>query len=160
MTGNTKKPLNIFLMGESTGHITYVINELGLHDIIIVSSISTFDRNKDFLRQLEQNGVKIHEKIEVDPFDKDSIVEISKKIIKIFKKYKKNGFNIACALTGGTNLMAIAMGLAALVTGSVCHYVVFNNGENRLVNITSFVDIRQQMHIGDLESFFGGVNVQ
>lgn len=160
MTGNTKKALNIFLMGESTGHISYVINELGIHDIILVSSILTFDRNKDFLGQLEQNGVCIHEKIEVDPFDKDSIVEISNKIIKIFKKYEKNGFDITCALTGGTNLMAIAMGLAALVTGSACHYVVFNNGENRLVNITCFEDIQQQVCIGDLDTFLGGENLQ
>jgi hypothetical protein len=160
MTGNTKKPLNIFLMGESTGHISYVIKELDLHDIILVSSIPTFDRNKDFLVQLEQNGIKIHEKIEVDPFDKASIIEISNKIIKIFKKYEKNGFDITCALTGGTNLMAIAMGLTALVTGSACHYVVFNNGENRLVNITCFEDIRQQTGIGDLDTFLGGENLQ
>jgi hypothetical protein len=160
MTGNTKKSLNIFLMGESTGHISYVINELGIHDIILVSSIPTFERNKEFLLQLEQQGVRIHEKVIVDPFARDSIVEISKTILELYKKYEQNGFDITCALTGGTNLMAIAMGLAALVTGSSCHYVVFNNGENRLVNITCFADIQKQMRFGDLETTLRGGNPQ
>jgi len=156
MTGNTKKPLNIFLMGESTGHISYVINELGINDIILVSSIPTFERNREFLLQLEQNGVRIHEKVTVDPFASESIVEISKTILEMHKKYEQNGFDITCALTGGTNLMAIAMGLAALITGSPCHYVAFNNGENRLVHVTCFTDIQKQMRFGDLETTLRG----
>jgi len=156
MTGNTKTPLNIFLMGESTGHISFVINELGIHDIILVSSAPTFERNREFLLELEQNGVRIHEKVTIDPFARDSIVEISKTILELYEKYERNGFGITCALTGGTNLMAIAMGLAALVTGSACHYVVFNNGENNLVNITCFTDIQKQMRFGDLETILRG----
>ncbi len=162
MTGNNKKTLNIFLMGESTGHISYAITELGVRDIVIVSSKSTYEQNKGFLDQLEQNGVKIHEKITVDPFAADSVVLISTRILEVYQKYHQEGFEIRCGLTGGTNLMAIAMGLAALVTGARCHYVVFNNNENRLVNISSFADIKKRIDFDNLNVLFqeGSTNVR
>lgn len=156
MIGNNKEILNIFLMGESTGHISYAITELGVRDIVIVSSDSTFEQNKGFLDQLEQNGVKIHEKITVDPFAADSIMLISTRILEAYQKYHLEGFEIRCGLTGGTNLMAIAMGLAALVTGAKCHYVGFKNNENHLVNISSFADIQKRIDFEDLKLLLRG----
>jgi len=161
MTGNNKKILNIFLMGESTGHISYAITELGIWDIVIVSSESTYEQNKGFLDQLEQTSIKIHEKITVDPFAADSIMHISTRIVEAYQKYHLEGFEIRCGLTGGTNLMAIAMGVAALVTGAKCHYVGFKNNENHLVNISSFTDIKKRIDFNDLNLLLrrGSTNV-
>ena len=156
MTGNSKKNLNIFLMGESTGHILYAVSELGIRDIVLVSSESTYNQNQVFLDLLGHMGVTIHERIEINPFAPDSIEVIYTRILETYEKFEQDGFEITCALTGGTNLMAIAMGLAALVTGTKCHYVVYNNGENHLVNIESFAKIQNHSDLKNRKAFFQG----
>lgn len=139
-------------MGESTGHISYAIDELNVSNILLISSEYSYQQNGPFLDQLEQNGIIIHEKIKVDPFAADSIEQISKRIIEAYNKYQREGFEIICGLTGGTNLMAIGMGLATLATGSKCHYVAYKNNVNCLVNIGIFADIKERTNFYDLNN--------
>ena len=132
--------MHMLLLGLSHEHILVEIKALGIRNAVLFTSENLLEDAKSFAETLEGCRVKIHEIICVDPFQSDSLDVMIKQIRTVCAKYSER-YSVVCGLTGGTNLMAISMSMAALLEGLPCHYSLPRN-----INPVISVDYFRQNH--------------
>jgi|GEM_PF-3467800 len=140
MIGARETPQIFFLnIGNSKEHIEKAVDELKIKDAIIFSSVQTRIET-EFLKYLNDKGVNVLETHCVDPFTSDSLRNIISIMLSTIERYSKQGTEFIVGLTGGTNIMAVAFGVVAMIKGLRCNYIL-NQEEDFLLKIDTFKEI-------------------
>jgi hypothetical protein len=121
--------------------------------MVVFTSPDLFDENQAYIAGLEENGVEVLDVIRLDSFKPDSLETMTRQILDCHEKYE--GFTIICGLTGGTNLMVIAMATTALLKGARCHYVL-NNSQNDVLDIPFFQELTPLNDLASIEKRLKG----
>ncbi|NLA99506.1 MAG: hypothetical protein GX837_00815 [Methanomicrobiales archaeon] len=131
-------PLHFFLLGHAKEHIRAVIEHYSIRDVVIFTSVELEEENLPFIQSLRDEGVVISEVINLEPFGQDALERMMARILDAYHIHSRSErTEFVVALTGGTNLMVVAMALVALMKGLPAHYVL-NNGRNEVVEIDLF----------------------
>lgn len=137
-TDTDKHPIHFLLLGHAKEHIGTVIEYYNIQDAVIFTSKELEEENLPFIRSLHDRGITISEVIDLEPFGEDALEQMTKKILETYSVYSQSGRSeFVVGLTGGTNLMVVAMALVALMKELPAHYVL-NNGKNEVVEIDLF----------------------
>lgn len=116
--------VHFLLLGHSREHILEAIDKFEIRSVVIFTSRNLLDESKAFTGMIEGRGTKVLELVALDPFDGKSIERMTREIIDRYDHHTtEQSKTIIAGLTGGTNLMAISMSLAALIRGMKCHYM-------------------------------------
>jgi len=140
MMKKTKPEMHMLLLGMSHDHILVEIKATGLRHAVFFTSENLMEDAKDFAMKLGNEGIYVHEIVSVDPFESESSETMTTEIQTTIHKYS-NEYKVVCGLTGGTNLMAISMALAALKIGIPCHYSI-----ERHDSPVIFIDYLEKQH--------------
>jgi len=131
-------PLHFLLLGHAKEHVRAVIEHYSIRNAVILTSMELEGENLPFIRSLQDEGVVIAEVINLEPFGQDALERMTARILDAYHTHSGSGrTEFVVALTGGTNLMVVAMALVALMKGLPAHYVL-NNGRNEVVEIGLF----------------------
>jgi hypothetical protein len=87
-----------------------------------------------FSKTLGETGPQVLEQINLSPFSDNALESMTAAILAAHKKYGTNGELISVSLTGGTNLMVLAMALVAISRRLPAFYCV-NNEEQTILSI-------------------------
>ncbi len=137
--------VHFLLLGHSQEHIHEAIDRFRIQSVVIFTSRNLFDDSKAFAREIEDGGVKVLEVIALDPFNDRSVEKMTMEIINRYDRYIRDQPKmIVSGLTGGTNLMAISMALAAMLRGLKCHYMVKSDEGNPIE-----IDLFEKMNKAD-----------
>jgi DNA-binding transcriptional ArsR family regulator len=123
-----KEKIHIAMVGKDLDNVVNGFVEIGGKELYPIVSDEYRGTAWAELRQKMPN-IKIHEtlagqKLNIDPFQENSFVNIVELIIEINKQLKKAECEVWINITGGTNLMSAAAEAAAVLTNSVAYYVV------------------------------------
>ena len=156
MIGKNDKAENIqfLIIGTSPGHIHSVIDAYPNNQYVFFTSSSMEQEAMDFLDDLIEK-YQIHGDLSIlHPFEQDSLFEMTKMIINKGKEYPENG--IVTGVTGGTNLMAIAMAVASLTQGWKCHYVSKGSGTGKdtIMEIEMFQELYAEFDLEKLSEYY------
>ena len=131
-------PLHFLLLGHAKEHIRVVIERYRIRNVVIFTSAELEEENLPFIQSLRDKEVVISEVINLEPFGQDALERMTARILDAYHIHSRSGrTEFVVALTGGTNLMVVAMALVALMKGLPAHYVL-NNGRNEIVEIDLF----------------------
>jgi hypothetical protein len=144
---------HFILLGHSKEHVDHAIKKYGINRMVVFTSPDLYGENQAYIASLAENGVEVLEVVRLDSFKPDSLETMTTQILDCHKKY--GGFTIICGLTGGTNLMVIAMATAALLKGSRCHYVL-NNSQNDVLDIPFFEELNSLNDLASIEKRLKG----
>jgi hypothetical protein len=139
---------HFILLGHSREHIDRTVEKYGVKRMVVFTSPDLYQENQPYIAGLRERGVEVLDVVQLDTFKDDSLETMTSKILECHDKYE--GFTIVSGLTGGTNLMAIAMATAALLKGARCHYVL-NNGQNDVLDIPFFQELNGLKDLGTIE---------
>jgi hypothetical protein len=161
LKNNEPDVIQFLLLGSSQGHVLPVIDNYNTSKIVLFSSEDLKTETEDFSRQIEkEKGIQC-EIILLDPFGSSSLFEMVKEILHKAEEYEKKKEElkpiIVAGVTGGTNLMAIAMALASLVKGWACHYVLKQikaDVNDFVLEIDIFKELNQKIKSEDWKSYF------
>jgi len=87
-----------------------------------------------FSKTLGETGPKVLEQINLSPFSDNALESMTAAILSAHEKFGSNGEHISVSLTGGTNLMVLAMALVAISRRLPAFYCV-NNEEQTILSI-------------------------
>ncbi|QEE14497.1 hypothetical protein DSAG12_00310 [Promethearchaeum syntrophicum] len=117
--------VQILVVGRSHAHILKVLKLKHPDKVILIVSKKLKDQNEELYLNLKkkQNNLEI---IHVNPFHRDFLPQMITHYIHIYQKLKvvNPSAEVQIGLTGGTNLMAIAAGISAMLLGIEAHYFV------------------------------------
>lgn len=153
MTGNIVPGSICFtLLGKSFGHILETIVKLHPSEIVIFTSPEIHDKCWSKYREIEEYEITIRDIVLLNPFEDSAIEKMTYQMIRTYRKIIKQMRNSAIvSLNGGTNLMAIAMGLFALMEGIDAYYIK-NNPEQEIQFIPLFKSLNQLSTISDIRN--------
>lgn len=117
--------VHFLLLGKSPGHLDIVLNHYHIDKMILFSSKEIEEDVIDLLNENEPLNEFDPEVIYLQPFDPGAVEEMTERILEVERRIKIDypDSEIIAGLTGGTNLMAISMAIAAQQSGWRCHYV-------------------------------------
>lgn len=154
--GERLKPIHFINLGHSKEHVIKAVESLDIQKMVIFTSPLVKEGSGEFLERLEGLGVEIVEVFVVDPFLQDSLRDTVRSLLRAHRKYSNGGrVEVVSGLTGGTNIMAIAMGIFSMLKGLRCHYVV-SPPDDRVMEIALFEGIVGSMSIDELVERFEG----
>jgi len=158
MTGKCEDISQIFFLnvGNSKEHAEKAIGELHIDKAVIISSIQLKDDVMDFIGSLTDRGVNVLETHYVDPFAPESMRDIISLILSIIERYSGHGVEFVAGLTGGTNIMAVALGVVAMIKGFRCNYVL-NKDDDFLLKIDIFKELDRSVPLEQIGMFFSDV---
>ena len=137
---SAKESIHFILLGHSKTHIQRVVEYFKLKKMVVFSSTELEDENRPFLEDLSSKGIQILEVVHLDPFKVKALENMIAIITEKYEEYSKHGMDpIITSLTGGTNLMVVAMALVASEKRLKAHYVL-NNESNDVIEIDYFAD--------------------
>lgn len=145
-------PLHFLLLGHAKEHIRAVIEHYSIGNAVVFTSTELEEENLPFIQSLRDEGVVISEVINLEPFGRGALERMTARILDtyhIHSRSRKTEFVVA--LTGGTNLMVVAMALVALMKGLPAHYVL-NNGRNEVVEIDLFERLAPCVDAAEMEA--------
>ena len=142
-----KESIHFILLGHSKTHIQRVVEYFKITKMVVFSSIELEDENQPFLEDLSSKGIQILEVVNLDPFEVKALENMIAVITEKYEVYSKRGKNpIITSLTGGTNLMVVAMALVASENRLKAHYVL-NNESNDVIEIDYFQKGTVKSHV-------------
>ncbi|MBP2132354.1 hypothetical protein J2128_000275 [Methanomicrobium sp. W14] len=153
MTGNGKNNeiIHFLILGNSKVHILRAIDYFDIKKAVIFTSENMMIENQPFIDEIEQNGVNVIKVVLLSPFEEKALENMSQKILKTYELYSNRGSSeVIAGLTGGTNLMALAMGMLCLSAGLKAHYVL-NNEVNDLIEIDYFKKLWKNRDLSNLK---------
>lgn len=145
---------HFILLGHSKEHVDQAIQKYGIKKMVVFTSPDLYAHNQEYIVGLPRQCVEVLEVIQLDTFKDDSLETMTSKILECHEKYGGR-FTIISGLTGGTNLMAIAMAMAALIKGDRCHYVL-NNDRNDVLEFPFFQTLNQLKDLDRMEKHLLG----
>jgi hypothetical protein len=89
----------------------------------------------------------------VDPFTTQSMQKMISITLSAADRYSAHGVEFVVGLTGGTNIMAVALGIVAMIRGYRCNYVL-NKEEDFLLKIDTFREIDRSVPLREIDKFF------
>ena len=140
MTGGDKipSPIHFINLGMSKEHVTKAIDQLSIRRIVVFTSPQLRSEAESYCTELAEKDVEVLEIIDVDPFQPDSLGNMMQSMLRTYDKYNPDGrTEIVSGLTGGTNLMAISLGIVSMLKRMHCHYVV-SPPDDRVIEIDIF----------------------
>lgn len=154
MIGVHEKASQIFFLniGNSKEHIEKAINELQIRDVVIFSSIQLKDEVDEFLGHLKNKGMNVLETHYIDPFAENSLRNIISIMLSVTERHAA-GAEFVAGLTGGTNIMAVAFGIVAMIKGLRCNYIL-KREEDFLLRIDTFKEIDRSVPLEEIGRFF------
>ncbi|WNY25251.1 hypothetical protein [Methanolapillus millepedarum] len=160
MNGMCKQSANIskiYLLnvGISKEHIEKTILSLNIENVILFSSVQMRDDTISYAGHLKEIGLNVLDMVFVDPFTEKSVDEMIQSMLRIVDQYPSDDIEIIAGLTGGTNLMAISLGIVAFIKGLRCNYVL-NKDADFIISINTFEKLSPEMTLIDVESYFKG----
>ena len=148
--------LHFIIMGNSKEHIQKAIDHFKITDMVIFSSDELLDTNRPFIGDLRDKGIMIREIVSLKPFDTDSIRVMTVEMLRANSRYSPRcNIDIIVALTGGTNLMVVAMALVALLQGLKCHYVV-KDCDQKIMEITMLEELNRLKTLDNINTYLLG----
>jgi len=155
MNKNGEKTSQIFFLnvGVSKEHVGKAIDTLQIEKTVIFSSIQLREETEDFTRSLTGRKVDVVEVHYVDPFTPESMRNIISLMLTTAKKYSAQGMEVVAGLTGGTNIMAVALGVVAMMLKLQCNYIL-NKDDDFLLRIDTFKNIDDAVTLEQFERFF------
>lgn len=154
MTGVKKvtEPIHFLLLGTSKEHIFRTIEYFDAKNVVFFTSQNLMNENKPFIDEIEQNGISVLETVYLNPFEEKALEHMTQRITEAHDLHSDRGTNqIFAGLTGGTNLMVVAMSMVCLATGLQAHYVV-NNETNDLIVISYFRNLPRDTTISQIQA--------
>lgn len=152
MTGSDK--VHFITIGRSKEHVQKCIDQLGISAMVVFTSSAMREEVNKFCAKCEGEGVKVLDIVEVDPFSPTAVDDIVRAALTAYAAHSGAGkVEIISGLTGGTNLMAVGMGLFSLIKGLPCHYVL-DRAEDNILPIDVFVRMGELSSKTEMESFF------
>jgi len=131
-------PIHFILLGHSKNHILMAIAHFKINKIVIFTSKELLEENLPFIQEIIPKSVQVLEVVELDPFEPQALENILLIISEKYKKYSAKGkIPIITSLTGGTNLMVVAMALVASEKRLKAYYIL-NNERNDVIEIDYF----------------------
>lgn len=134
MTGieqNNQQTIHFILLGNSKEHILHAIYHYSIQKMVLITSDILYDENVPFIVNLQKKGILILDVIVVDPFSSNCLENMINELLCKYEAVSNSGqVPVIFGLTGGTNLMAIAMSFVALIKNLRCHYIVKNQIDN------------------------------
>ena len=141
--------VHFITVGNSRDHLIKAIEGLGIGQLVLFTSPQLRSEVEGFCSESLPDSVRVLELVDVYPFSSNSIESMVHILILKHDQYSKTGHvKVVVGLTGGTNLMAISMGLFALIKGLPCHYIL-NQAEGNVIEIATFQELQK---LGDLEN--------
>jgi hypothetical protein len=145
--------LHFLLLGHAKEHIGAVIEYYNIQNAVIFTSKELEEENLPRIKQLQDMGVTVSEVVYLEPFGQDALERMTKKILETYSAHSRSGQSeFVVGLTGGTNLMVVAMALVALLKGLPAHYVL-NNGKNEIVEIGLFERLASCSNVEEMEAW-------
>lgn len=130
--------IHFLLMGNSKEHIFHAIDHYSIQKMVLVTSDTLYDENIPFISDIQQRGIDVLDVIIVNPFSNDCLETMIQKILGRYETISSSSqIPVIFGLTGGTNLMVIAMSFVALLKNIQCHYVV-KNQVDKIIEIDLF----------------------
>jgi len=131
-------PIHFILLGHSKNHILAAIAHFKINKMVIFTSKELLEENLPFIQEIIPKSVQVLEVVELDPFEPQALENILLIISEKYRKYSGKGkIPIIISLTGGTNLMVVAMALVASEKRLKTHYVL-NNESSDVIEIDYF----------------------
>lgn len=158
MTGESDSDsiVHFILVGHSKEHVLKAIDEFHITKMVMITTNDVIDQSRQFLASLSGLGVELCDIIEVDPFQENSLQDITSKLLDACDKYGQNGkTEIIAGLTGGTNIMAIALGNVSMIKRLRCHYIV-SPPDPRVLRFDLYRGIDPNSSMAQIESMFKG----
>lgn len=141
MTGiepNNQQTIHFILLGNSKEHILQAIDHYSIQKMVLITSDTLYDENFPFIVNLQKNGIQILDVIVVNPFSCNCLENMINELLRKYEAVSNSGqIPVIFGLTGGTNLMAIAMSFVALMKNLRCHYIV-KNQVDKIIEIDLF----------------------
>ena len=143
-------------LGNSKDHVIKAIERLSIRRMVIFTSPQLKADAQAFCKLLSDKGVEVLEVFEVDPFQSDSLEIMIRSLLEAHDKYSQNErIEIVSGLTGGTNIMAIAMGVVSMIKGLRCHYVI-SPPDDRVLEIDLFERLKLAQSRSEIEKMLKG----
>lgn len=148
--------IHFITIGRSKEHVQKCINQLGITDMVVFTSTTMRKDVDEFCYACEKDGVEVLNIVDVDPFSPNTVEEIVRAALIAYDAHAKAGkVEIISGLTGGTNLMAVGMGLFSLIKGLPCHYVL-DRPDDDILPIDLFARMGSLKTKSEIESFLLG----
>jgi hypothetical protein len=136
--------IHFMLIGHSKTHVQRVVEYFKIKKMVVFISIELQKENQSFLEDLSSKGVEFLEVVPLDPFDTKALENMINVITEKYELYSNHGkLTVVTSLTGGTNLMVVAMALVASEKRLKAHYVL-NNECNDVIEIDYFKKIKKK----------------
>jgi predicted CDP-diglyceride synthetase/phosphatidate cytidylyltransferase len=130
--------IHFLLMGNSKEHILHAIDHYSIQKMVLVTSDTLYDENVPFIMDIQKRGIDVLDVMIVNPFSNDCMETMIQEILGRYEAISNTSQTpVIFGLTGGTNLMAIAMSFVALLKNLRCHYIV-KNQVNKIIEIDLF----------------------
>ena len=130
--------IQFLLMGTSKEHILHAIDHYSIQKMVLVTSVTLYDENIPFITDIKKRGIDVLDVVIVNPFSNDCLETMIQEILDKYEAISSSSqIPVMFGLTGGTNLMAIAMSFVALLKNLRCHYVV-KNQVDKIIEINLF----------------------
>lgn len=150
--------VHFLLMGHSKEHLTKAVLEFRIQKMVIITTSDVAIDAKSFISSFIENGIEICEILEVDPFHDDSLQSLIVTLLDACDRHgQQSKKEIIIGLTGGTNLMAIAMGMVAMIRCLRCHYILPYPGQCAF-DIELFKNFDPNCNLQQIESCLRGCN--
>ncbi|MDG6251405.1 hypothetical protein [Methanocalculus sp.] len=153
MTGadTASEPVHFLLLGNAKEHIFRAIEYFGIQKVVLFTSQHLMSENQPFIEQLEREGISVLETVFLDPFEHVALERMTQRMLEAYDLHSNGGAHrVIAGLTGGTNLMVLAMGMMCLAAGLKSHYVVHNE-TNDLIEIDFFSNLAQNMDLSEIQ---------
>lgn len=136
--GEGQNIVHFLSIGNSKDHASKAIDALSIEKMVVFTSYQILEETRSFCDSLSDKSINVLDIIPMDPFQTDSLSIMIQTVIEAFEKYSENGKNtIVSGLTGGTKLMAVALGIVSMLYGTSCNYIV-HPPDNRVLEIDLF----------------------
>lgn len=130
--------IHFLLMGNSKEHILHSIDHYSIKKMVLVTSDTLYDENIQFIADIQKRGIDVLDVITVNPFSNNCLETMIQEILGKYEAISNSSqIPVMFGLTGGTNLMAIAMSFVALLKNLRCHYIV-KNQVDKIIEIDLF----------------------
>jgi len=122
--------IQFLIVGISHDHIFKIIHHFQPLKLYLISSFEMEESTKILNHQIKELNIS-SQIIWINPFKEDSLQQITNEIVWRAKKemIEHPNIKIFIGFTGGTNLMAIAAGISAMVLNAESHYVLKDKDE-------------------------------
>ncbi len=159
---NNQNIIHFILLGNSKEHILHSIDHYSIKKMVLITSDGLYDENFPFIVSLQEKGIQIIDVIVVNPFSCSCLENMINEILCKYEAISCSGqLPVIFGLTGGTNLMAIAMSFVALIKNLRCHYIVKNEVDEiididffeRLEDVIASDELKLDKLIGEKNDF-------